>query len=157
MPILILDAPFIRIGKNKDVCKLLSFIHRGSHVAEIIFRNDIFQHGTAARCHHKTYLVRKRRDNVCIHDTIPIAEMITTSNVEKNNLIVFIISFVYLLCIITSLPNLPIVNLLDKSRNGFLAIIWISQHLYEQKFSTSYIFCMILMTADFTVINVKWT
>ena len=55
------------------------------------------------------------------------------------------------------LPNFPIVNLLDKSRNGFLAIIWISQHLYEQKFSTSYIFCMILMTADFTVINVKWT
>ena len=46
--------------------------------------------------------------------------MITTSNVEKNNLIVFIISFVYLLYIITSLPNLPIVNLLDKSRNGFL-------------------------------------
>ena len=35
-----MDAPFIRIGKNKDVCKLLSFIHRGSHVAEIIFRNE---------------------------------------------------------------------------------------------------------------------
>ena len=34
-----------------------------------------------------------------LHDAIPIAEMITTSNVEKNNLIVFIISFVYLLCI----------------------------------------------------------
>ena len=95
--------------------------------------------------------------NAKVYEIIPIAEMITTSNVEKNNLIVFIISFVYLFCIITSLPNLPIVNLLDKSRNGFLAIIWISQHLYEQKFSTSYIFCMILMTADFTVINVKWT
>ena len=95
--------------------------------------------------------------NAKVYEIIPIAEMITTSNVEKINLIVFIISFVYLFCIITSLPNLPIVNLLDKSRNGFLAIIWISQHLYEQKFSTSYIFCMILMTADFTVINVKWT
>ena len=41
-----------------------------------------------------------------LHDAIPTAEMITTSNVEKNNLIVFIISFVYLLCIEFTSPHL---------------------------------------------------
>ena len=41
-----------------------------------------------------------------LHDAIPIAEMITTSNVEKNNLIVFTISFVYLLCIEFTSPHL---------------------------------------------------
>src|SRR5574344_1057887 len=47
-----------------------------------------------------------------LHDTIPIAEMITTSNVEKNNLIVFIISFVYLLCIeFTSVDYMPPLSL----------------------------------------------
>ena len=47
-----------------------------------------------------------------LHDAIPIAEMITTSNVEKNNLIVFIISFVYLLCIeFTSVDYMPPLSL----------------------------------------------
>ena len=35
-----MESLLIRIGKNKYVCNLLFLLQRGSHVAEIVFRNE---------------------------------------------------------------------------------------------------------------------